>query len=108
MKPTLSALLFFVLLSAVYAQKNDKQQLPYQDSALSVELRVTDLLGRMTLDEKISQMNMLSLNNLNFDKSLFVVILTVFASYLLVKYIADPIEKIRHKRVISRRPSVQN
>lgn len=68
MKPTLSALLFFVLLSAVYAQKNDKQQLPYQDSTLSVELRVTDLLGRMTLDEKISQMNMLSLNNLNFDK----------------------------------------
>lgn len=35
-----------------------KSRLPYQDPALPVEARVRDLLGRMTLEEKIRQMGM--------------------------------------------------
>ena len=38
--------------------------LPYQDSSLPVELRVSDLLSRMTLEEKVAQMQMKSLNGL--------------------------------------------
>src|SRR5437764_6666661 len=34
----------------------DAQGLPYQDSSLSVERRIDDLLSRMTLEEKVGQM----------------------------------------------------
>jgi beta-glucosidase len=33
-------------------------QFPYQDPSLPIEQRVADLVGRMTLEEKISQMTM--------------------------------------------------
>lgn len=41
--------------------------LPYQDSSLPVEQRVSDLLSRMTLEEKVAQMKMKSLNSLRRD-----------------------------------------
>ena len=37
---------------------------PYKNPKLSVEQRVSDLLGRMTLEEKVGQLNMKSLNRL--------------------------------------------
>src|SRR3954451_22530614 len=37
-------------------QAAQEQQLPYEDASLPVSQRVDDLLGRMTLDEKIGQM----------------------------------------------------
>ena len=36
---------------------NLNDQPPYKDPALSIELRVEDLLKRMTLEEKIDQMS---------------------------------------------------
>lgn len=42
---------------------------PYKNPKLPVEQRVNDLLGRMTLEEKVAQLNMKSLNRLNLDKS---------------------------------------
>ena len=42
------------------------QQLPYKDSKLPVEKRIEDLLGRMTLDEKVAQIRHLHSWNL-FD-----------------------------------------
>ena len=54
------------MITLCVAQKN---KLPYKDSTLEIELRVKDLLGRMTLEEKISQMNMLSLSALELDKN---------------------------------------
>jgi beta-glucosidase len=36
----------------------DDQKLPYQDPVLPIEQRVNDLLSRMTLEEKVGQMNM--------------------------------------------------
>ncbi len=56
------------LITVCYSQKK-KDKLPYMDSNLEVELRVNDLLGRMTLEEKISQMQMVSLSSLGFDKN---------------------------------------
>ena len=47
----LTAFLLFPCVSLLTAQV-----LPYQNSALSVDQRVSDLLSRMTLDEKIGQM----------------------------------------------------
>ena len=41
---------------------------PYKNPKLSVEQRVSDLLGRMTLEEKVDQLNMKSLNRLKVDK----------------------------------------
>lgn len=41
--------------------------LPYQDSSLPIEQRVSDLLSRMTLEEKVAQMKMKSLNSLRRD-----------------------------------------
>ena len=67
-KIALAVVVYFLLPTPTTAQKNTKQKLPYKDSSLSVEIRVNDLLQRMTLEEKISQMNMLSLSRLKFDK----------------------------------------
>jgi beta-glucosidase len=38
--------------------KINHSKYPYQDAGLSVEKRVTDLIGRMTVDEKIHQLDM--------------------------------------------------
>lgn len=41
---------------------------PYKDATLPVEQRVEDLLSRMTLEEKVAQLNMKSLNGLKTDE----------------------------------------
>ena len=43
------------------------QQMPYKNSRLQVEVRVQDLLSRMTIEEKIGQLSMKSLNALKQD-----------------------------------------
>ena len=56
------ALLFFVVLTACifcYGGAQEYRGFPYMNPALPVEQRVDDLVGRMTLEEKISQ----TLNN---------------------------------------------
>jgi len=56
-------LLIIIIISpftGIHAQDN----LPYKNADLSVSQRVDDLLSRMTLDEKIDQMSMLSLRKL--------------------------------------------
>ena len=42
---------FFIFLTAVFPQ-----QLPYQNTSLPISKRVNDLVSRMTLEEKVSQM----------------------------------------------------
>lgn len=59
--------LYLSLLSVFYLQAA-QSDLPYKNSKLSVEQRVADLLGRMTLEEKVSQLNMKSLNRLKVDE----------------------------------------
>ncbi|PIE99760.1 MAG: glycosyl hydrolase [Maribacter sp.] len=59
---------YLSIITICFSQKKE-QNLPYKDSTLDVRLRVKDLLGRMTLEEKISQMNMLSLSKLEFDNN---------------------------------------
>lgn len=44
------------------------QVLPYKNPSLSVEERTQDLLSRMTLQEKVDQLNMKSLNALKMNK----------------------------------------
>ena len=48
--------LFTTLLAVLCCASLSAQQLPYQDANYSHEVRARDLVGRMTLDEKISQM----------------------------------------------------
>ena len=57
----------FSLKVALYGGEEDKKL--YKDPSVPVEQRVSDLLKRMTLDEKISQMCMTSLSKLEFDKN---------------------------------------
>ena len=45
-----------LLLLPVIAATLRAQQLPYRDPRLPIERRVSDLLSRMTLDEKVAQM----------------------------------------------------
>lgn len=48
--------LFLVLLSCLLFQQSFAAGAPYTNPNLPVEARVKDLLGRMTVDEKIGQM----------------------------------------------------
>ena len=50
-------IVFFLFFSFSSAQFN-KEKLPYCDPRLSVEKRIDDLLNRMTLEEKVGQINM--------------------------------------------------
>ena len=59
--------LLFIVLSICYSQDSFSQGLSYKDATLPAETRVADLLSRMTLQEKISQMSMLSLKSLKAD-----------------------------------------
>ncbi len=53
-----SVLIFTILLSLVFMfpEKVNAYQYPYKDSSRTIDERVTDLLSRMTLDEKVGQM----------------------------------------------------
>ena len=48
--------LFLVLVSCLLFQQSFAAGAPYTNPNLPVEARVKDLLGRMTVDEKIGQM----------------------------------------------------
>ncbi|HEV8515261.1 MAG TPA: glycoside hydrolase family 3 N-terminal domain-containing protein, partial [Cyclobacteriaceae bacterium] len=52
----LSWLITFLVLIDGCTQKHESNNLPYLNTDLSIEQRVNDLVGRMTLEEKISQM----------------------------------------------------
>ncbi|MGE5805246.1 MAG: glycoside hydrolase family 3 C-terminal domain-containing protein, partial [Ignavibacteria bacterium] len=54
MKNTLLILIVFFISVLLTGGKNE--QLPYKDSSLTTDERVEDLLGRMTLEEKISML----------------------------------------------------
>jgi len=47
---------FFTLVSPLLHAQTAPQSFPYMDSAQPLEKRVDDLIGRMTLEEKVSQM----------------------------------------------------
>ena len=53
---SLGVILGLVLTSSVHAQQASTGQPPYMNRALPLEQRVDDLIGRMTLEEKVSQM----------------------------------------------------
>src|SRR5271168_4831442 len=50
------AVLGFAFLTSAAAVATAQQDLPYKDPKLPVEKRVDDLVSRMTLEEKVSQM----------------------------------------------------
>src|SRR5207237_8056435 len=50
----MSPVLVLLLLTPAAAAR--AQQLPYRDPKLAIERRVSDLLARMTLEEKVAQM----------------------------------------------------
>ncbi len=50
--------LFSMLLCYAFTDGNKTFKYPYQNAALPVEKRVADLISRMTLDEKIKQLDM--------------------------------------------------
>ncbi|MGE8379409.1 MAG: beta-glucosidase, partial [Sphingobacterium sp.] len=54
----LRILLLTTLSTLIYPQLH-AQQLPYKDSRLATEQRVNDLLGRMTVEEKVGQLSKL-------------------------------------------------
>jgi len=57
-------LLWITIILFPFSGLRAQEDLPYKNADLSVQERVDDLLSRMTLDEKINQMSMLSLRKL--------------------------------------------
>ena len=56
------------LLAIASSGMKAQEQMPYKNPNLPVEERVQDLLQRMTLEEKVDQLNMKSLNALQMDQ----------------------------------------
>jgi len=79
----LTAFLLFFFVQILSAQP-----FPYQDSALSVDQRVTDLISRMTLDEKIGQMMQVDLAGAQYHPS---ILTTNFIGSVLSGGGSDPI-----------------
>ena len=50
--------IIFVMAVGFFNQSHAQKKYPYQDAKLPVEERVQDLLSRMTLEEKVRQMDM--------------------------------------------------
>jgi len=68
MKKVLLILAFAFCAACSFSAWGQKDVMPYQNAALPTEQRVADLLGRMTLDEKVAQMGMKSLNSIKRDE----------------------------------------
>ena len=51
-------LLVFITILSSCKEGNKNNQYSYKDASLPVEQRIADLLGRMTIDEKIKQLDM--------------------------------------------------
>lgn len=66
MKPTTTLLCTLLAVGSTLTAATAAQP-PYKDSSLPVESRVRDLMSRMTLQEKVDQLNMKSLNALQTD-----------------------------------------
>ena len=62
----LAVILF--LLTTISFNSLQGQLLPYKDASLKTEVRVTDLIQRMTIEEKVNQMLKLTLTDLKQDK----------------------------------------
>lgn len=62
-------LLLIITMLFFVSQGQGKKKYPYQNNKLTYEQRVNDLLLRMTLDEKIDQLSMKSLKNLEFNEN---------------------------------------
>jgi beta-glucosidase len=63
-------ILFVVCLLFPCAIRLVAQVVPYQDTTLSIHQRVEDLLGRMTMDEKIGQMMQVDLSVAQYNPSI--------------------------------------
>ena len=66
MKPATTLLCTLLAVGSTLTAATAAQP-PYKDSSLPVESRVRDLMSRMTLQEKVDQLNMKSLNALQTD-----------------------------------------
>lgn len=58
MNKNLAFLLLSIMLFASFSKQIENGEFPYKNSSLAVNDRVNDLLGRMTTEEKINQMDM--------------------------------------------------
>jgi beta-glucosidase len=67
-KGKISITIVLFLLTALNYNELQGQILPYRDAGLKIEERVNDLIQRMTIEEKVSQMLKLSLENLKLDE----------------------------------------
>jgi beta-glucosidase len=85
MKITYFALIIFLLFSL--DSFLSAQVLPYNNSALSVDQRVSDLISRMTLDEKIGQMMQVDLGIIQYNPS---ILTTYFIGSVLSGGGSDP------------------
>src|SRR5258708_1963162 len=55
-KHIIQSILTIIVLLGIYCTQTKKYEFPFLNPSLTVEDRVNDLVARMTLDEKISQM----------------------------------------------------
>ncbi len=68
-KQAIKTVVILILLINLFFSCSKDKILPYKDSGLMVEVRVNDLIQRMTIEEKVNQMLKLKLTDLKLDES---------------------------------------
>jgi len=87
-----------VLLILTSCTKNQLQQPAFENTELSVNERVTDLLSRMTLEEKVAQTTSYNRQENVYDS------LGVFTDEVLKEYAKDGIGIMRFGRLLDQSP----
>ena len=98
MKNLIGVILFLVLLTMISWDQDEKKQMDYMDSTLTISERTADLLSRMTIEEKVAQTTSYNAQENVYDEN------GEFTEEVLKDFVKDGIGIMRFGRLLDQPP----